>query len=91
MWSVSSINSRSCWDHVKGRGACWWPRHGGLVSTEARSRTATSQPGTGIHRSTLYRIINVPRSNVTAANMDRLCRYFRCSLSDLAEYVEDQQ
>lgn len=44
---------------------------------------------TGIHRSTLSRIINVPGCNVTAANMDRLCKYFGCSLGDLAEYVPD--
>ncbi|HEV8525809.1 MAG TPA: helix-turn-helix domain-containing protein [Terriglobales bacterium] len=44
---------------------------------------------TGIHRSTLSRIMNVPGSNVTAANMDRLCRYFECSLGELAEYVPD--
>ena len=45
---------------------------------------------TGIHRSTLSRIVNVPGSNVTAANMDRLCKYFACSLGELAEYVPDQ-
>lgn len=44
---------------------------------------------TGIHRSTLSRIINVRGANVTAANMDRLCRFFGCTLSDLAEYVPD--
>jgi len=45
---------------------------------------------TGIHRSTLSRIMNVPGSNVTAANMDRLCRYFNCALGELAEYVPDE-
>lgn len=45
---------------------------------------------TGIHRSTLSRILNVPGSNLTAANMDLLCRYFGCSLGDLAEYVPDE-
>lgn len=44
---------------------------------------------TGIHRSTLSRIMNVPGSNVTAANMDRLCKFFECSLGELAEYVPD--
>lgn len=44
---------------------------------------------TGIHRSTLSRIINVRGANVTAANMDRLCRFFACALSELAEYVPD--
>jgi putative transcriptional regulator len=44
---------------------------------------------TGIHRSTLSRIVNVRGANVTAANLDKLCAYFGCSLSDLAEYVPD--
>jgi putative transcriptional regulator len=46
---------------------------------------------TGIHRSTLSRIINIRGTNVTSANMDLLCRYFGCSLGDLAEYVPDEQ
>jgi len=45
---------------------------------------------TGIHRSTLSRILNVRGSNVTSANMDALCRFFGCSLGDLAEYVPDE-
>jgi putative transcriptional regulator len=45
---------------------------------------------TGIHRSTLSRIVNIRGANVTAANMDRLCGYFRCSLGELAEYVPDE-
>ncbi len=54
-----------------------------------RVELAEVAEATGIHRSTLSRIINMPGSNVTAANMDRLCRYFDCSLGDLAEYVPD--
>jgi putative transcriptional regulator len=45
---------------------------------------------TGIHRSTLSRIVNVRGANVTAANMDRLCAYFGCALGELAEYVPDR-
>jgi len=45
---------------------------------------------TGIHRSTLSRILNIRGSNVTAANMDLLCRYFGCTLGELAEYVPDE-
>lgn len=45
---------------------------------------------TGIHRSTLSRILNVRGSNVTSVNMDALCRFFGCSLGDLAEYVPDE-
>jgi putative transcriptional regulator len=45
---------------------------------------------TGIHRSTLSRILNKRGSNVTSANMDALCRFFDCSLGDLAEYLPDE-
>jgi putative transcriptional regulator len=45
---------------------------------------------TGIHRSTLSRILNVRGSNVTSANMDLLCRHFGCTLGELAEYVPDE-
>lgn len=45
---------------------------------------------TGVHRSTLSRIINVRGTNVTTANLDSLCRYFACALGELAEYVPDE-
>lgn len=45
---------------------------------------------TGIHRSTLSRILNIRGSNVTSANMDLLCRHFGCTLGELAEYVPDE-
>ena len=45
---------------------------------------------TGIHRSTLSRILNVRGSNITSVNMDALCRFFDCKLGDLAEYVPDE-
>jgi putative transcriptional regulator len=44
----------------------------------------------GVHRSTLSRIINVRGTNVTTANLNSLCRYFGCALGDLAEYVPDE-
>lgn len=44
---------------------------------------------TGIHRSTLSRVLNRPGVNLTADNMSRLCAYFGCSLGELAEYVPD--
>jgi putative transcriptional regulator len=46
--------------------------------------------GSGVHRSTLSRIINVRGTNVTTANLDSLCAYFGCALGDLAEYVPDE-
>jgi putative transcriptional regulator len=44
---------------------------------------------TGIHRSTLSRVLNRPGVNLTAENMSRLCAFFGCSLGELAEYVPD--
>lgn len=44
---------------------------------------------TGIHRSTLSRVLNRPGANLTADNMSRLCAYFACGLGELAEYVPD--
>lgn len=44
---------------------------------------------TGIHRSTLSRVLNRPGVNLTADNMSRLCAYFGCTLGELAEYVPD--
>ena len=44
---------------------------------------------TGIHRSTLSRVLNKPGVNLTADNMSRLCAFFGCALSELAEYVPD--
>jgi putative transcriptional regulator len=44
---------------------------------------------TGIHRSTLSRVLNRPGVNLTADNMSRLCAFFGCSLGELAEYVPE--
>jgi putative transcriptional regulator len=46
---------------------------------------------TGIHRSTLSRVLNRPGVNLTADNMSRLCAFFDCSLGELAEYVPDER
>lgn len=45
---------------------------------------------TGIHRTTLSRLNKPTGANVTTDNLDRLCRFFGCKLSDLAEYVETE-
>lgn len=42
----------------------------------------------GVHQADKW-TINIQGANVTAANMDRLCRFFACALSELAEYVPD--
>ena len=43
---------------------------------------------TGIHRNTLSRIVNNKGCNTTTVNLDKLCEFFECSLSDLAAYVK---
>lgn len=45
--------------------------------------------GTGISKNTLSRISSTRGYNTTTDNLDQLCKYFNCSLSDLAVYVED--
>lgn len=46
---------------------------------------------TGIHRTTLSKMANLRGYNATCANLDLLCVYFRCPLSDLAEHVPDSE
>ncbi len=46
---------------------------------------------TGIHRSTLSRMVNTRGYNASTSNLDSLCRYFDCSLGELAVYVPDEQ
>lgn len=44
---------------------------------------------TGIHRTTLSKMVNRPDYNCTTNNLDLLCRYFDCALSDIAVYEAD--
>jgi putative transcriptional regulator len=46
---------------------------------------------TGIHRTTLSRIAGQRGYNTTTDNIDKLCRYFDCSVEKLIEYVPDEQ
>lgn len=43
---------------------------------------------TGINRTTLSKMVNQRGYNTTTDNLDQLCRFFECSVGDLAEYVE---
>lgn len=43
---------------------------------------------TGINRTSLSKMANTRGYNTTTDNLDRLCRYFGCSVCDIAEYVE---
>jgi putative transcriptional regulator len=43
---------------------------------------------TGINRTTLSKMVNQRGHNTTTDNLDQLCRFFKCAISDLVEYVE---
>jgi len=44
---------------------------------------------TQIHRTTLSKIANTRSYNTTTDNIDRLCKFFKCQVGDLMEFVED--
>lgn len=44
---------------------------------------------TGIHRSTLSKMVNSRGYNSTTDNIDALCRFFSCKVEDLMVYVPD--
>jgi len=45
---------------------------------------------TNIHRSTLSKIANKKNAHTRTENIDRLCRFFKCQVGDLMEYVEEE-
>ena len=47
--------------------------------------------GTGIQRTTLSRISGQRGYNTTTDNIDKLCRFFGCSIDKLMEYVPDEE
>lgn len=47
--------------------------------------------GTGIQRTTISRISGQRGYNTTTDNIDKLCRYFGCSVDKLMEYVPDEE
>jgi DNA-binding Xre family transcriptional regulator len=47
--------------------------------------------GTGIARRVLTSIANERGYNAGIENVDKLCRYFDCVVSDVLEYVRDEQ
>ncbi|WP_275685533.1 helix-turn-helix domain-containing protein [Scleromatobacter humisilvae] len=44
---------------------------------------------TGIHRATLSKIASQRAYNTTTDVLEKLCRFFECSWSEIAEYVPD--
>lgn len=45
---------------------------------------------TGISRTTLNRIANIPGYNTSTDTIDILCRYFACDVTDLLKQVSDE-
>ena len=46
---------------------------------------------TGIHRSTLSKMLNTRGYNATTHNIDLLCRFFGCGVGDVMQYVPDEE
>ncbi len=44
---------------------------------------------TGINRNTLSKIANDRGATVVSSNVDLLCKFFNCQVSDVMEYVPD--
>ena len=44
---------------------------------------------TGVHRSTLSKMLNVRGYNASVDSIDRLCTYFQCKVEDLMVHVPD--
>ena len=58
---------------------------------EQRRLTMTeSSEATGIVRTTLSRMVGPKHFNTTTDNLERLCKFFGCQVSDLVEYVPDE-
>jgi putative transcriptional regulator len=58
---------------------------------EGRRVTLTElADATNISRVTLSKMVNQRGYGTLTDHLDRLCRYFNCSLGDLAEYVPDE-
>jgi len=45
----------------------------------------------GIHRATLSKIANEPGYNTGTDNLNRLCKYFACSIGEIVEYIPDTE
>lgn len=45
---------------------------------------------TGINRMTLSRMLNHKGYVTTTETVERLCRFFRCAVGDVAVYIDDE-
>ena len=59
-------------------------------STGKRVEWKDVAEATGVHNTTLSRMINVRGYNATITSIDRLCRFFGCQVGDVIEYVPDE-
>jgi putative transcriptional regulator len=46
---------------------------------------------TGINRVTLSKMANHRGYNTVTENIDRICKFFNCKVSDVMEYIPDDQ
>ncbi len=46
---------------------------------------------TGINRVTLSKLVNQRGYSTVTENIDRICKYFNCSVSDVMEYLEEDK
>ncbi len=46
---------------------------------------------TGISRNTISRIVNTYGYNSSTDALDKLCNYFQCDLSGIAEHIKDEE
>ena len=45
---------------------------------------------TGLSRITLSRMLNIRGYSTSTDTLDRLCKYFQCSIADVATYLDDE-
>ncbi|MFC1746018.1 helix-turn-helix domain-containing protein [Candidatus Riflebacteria bacterium] len=45
----------------------------------------------GIHRSTLTRILRTKNYNTTVENLEKLCNYFECTVDKLVEFPSEKE
>lgn len=62
-----------------------------IFSTGKRVEWQDVAEATGVHRTTLSRMINVRGYAATTTSIDRLCRFFSCQVGDVIEYVPDEE
>ena len=59
---------------------------------EGKRATLTElSEATSINRVTLSKMVNQRGYSTVTDNLDRLCKYFNCKVSDIAEYVPDDE